>query len=160
MGLEDLELEFEDEEELGKSPGEAVKVDVDLSFNTSNEEQAPRGNSIGKSSNINPKKNENTNILNHPKNQTRSQIVPKAIITNPKINVENRSNQESELRNKIMRLEAEKKLLVAIVSDAKLMDYKITRVLLKIHNHHPELKKDGQQIKRYLNEFLKELEKF
>ncbi len=53
MGLEDLELEFEDEEELGKSPGEAVKVDVDLSFNTSNEEQAPRGNSIGKSLNIN-----------------------------------------------------------------------------------------------------------
>ena len=59
-----------------------------------------------------------------------------------------------------IKLEAEKKLLIAIVSDAKLMDYKITRVLLKIHNHHPELKKDGQQIKRYLNEFLKELDKF
>ena len=158
MGLEDLELEFEDEEEVGKSPGEAVKVDVDLSFNTSNEEQAPRGSSSGTSLNINPKKNENTNILNHPKNQIRPQVVSKAI--NSKKNEDHKSHQDIELRNKILKLEAEKKLLIAIVSDAKLMDYKITRVLLKIHNHHPELKKDGQQIKRYLNEFLKELDKF
>ena len=181
MGIEDLELEFEDENEESKQT-EAVDIGVDLSFAA--HDDRPQAHDVSqphiiKSSTqtgirvpdskhdksavhkVPPKE---AKVINHPQNKSRSsenhQIsAPRQQVSHSEVrntnSIQNLSDIEKQYIQKFAKLEAEKNIMIEIVSNSKLLDFQITQILMRIHAKNPALKKETQQIKKYLTEFLK-----
>jgi hypothetical protein len=183
MAIEDLDLEFEDDEEV--SGTEALDVDVDLSFSANEEEEAaaqgrptPRKRPKPRTENSeedSPIAEENISDIGQAR--ARSRVNPRPA----KPNVDNRANGSNtgggsgdinDLRHEIAILkqqmqaiehqadvrvavaEAEKDYLIEYVSNAKVLDHQVTQVLGRINKKVPQLATEVKMIKKYMNEFL------
>ncbi len=176
MGIEDLELEFEDEAEQSKQ-NDAVEIGVDLSFGA-HDEKSPRhevkqtpvpkqntqtGIRIPESQHDKPqrpKSTQNAKVLNHPNldNNNFEEVQSKKNQTQPHQHMSDEIHElEKKYSYKIAKLEVEKNLMIEYVSNAKLLDFQITQLLMRIHTKNPALKKETQQIKKYLHDFLKSI---
>ncbi|MAX67813.1 MAG: hypothetical protein QF441_04985 [Bacteriovoracaceae bacterium] len=179
MAIEDLDLEFEDEEE--KTRSDALDLDIDLSFSASPAEEVKKqlkGVKVG--DNDHPVQNNNINRAT--KNQPKLKVLPKQNKiesdeknkANISIEAKNESRTPDVKRNgkkidevrsslgEVERLKtelaitkAQRNYLVEYVSNAKLLDYQLTQILLRLRKKHPESSAEIQQMKKLLVEFIK-----
>lgn len=182
MAIEDLDLEFEDDEEEN---GEALDVNVDLTFSAS--PNSPVANAAkGMRVKPTPKVQSGPAVSannSKPSPQSTNNVTP---INKKPIAASNQSNQQrtnayanSPSSNDVMQLraeiealrgqiediqhsadirvavaEAEKEYLVEYVSNAKVLDHQITGILQRVNAKVPQLKGEMQTIKKYLQDFL------
>ncbi len=165
MAIEDLDLEFEDEEEGQK--GDALDVGVDVTFATSqggSTRNSTRPSPVPKkkeststqtSSNVRPLRKESTSSSPGQGGGSDIQILREEIAS--------LRQQLHEVQNeaaiKVAVAEAEKKYLVEYVSEVKLLDHQVTNELKKIHSKVPQLKNEVQIIKKLMQDFLLKIKK-
>ncbi len=181
MAIEDLDLEFEDDEEV--SGTEALDVDVDLSFSANEEEEAaakgrpaprkrPRPRGPGPADSEDSPAEENIADIGQARARTRANTQAGKPNLNNRANGNTGNGDINDLREEIAILkqqmqaiehqadvrvavaEAEKEYLIEYVSNAKILDHQVTQVLSRINKKVPQLATEVKMIKKYVNEFL------
>jgi hypothetical protein len=181
--IEDLDLEFEDEEELAaKKKGDAVNFDVDLDFTVSGipnpllkEKEELAKLEAQKLQQQNKPQAPSTNrplevVKNNPEGQASRPSIPAsngnaALKIAPEVEATKDREQVAFLTNKINEVEHEAKVKVEVaefkaifmsdvLSDVKLLDHQINQLLLRINTKHPDLKPEILAIKKALADFL------
>jgi hypothetical protein len=180
MALDDLDLEFEDEEEVKKKKGDALHQDVDLEFQLQENEkprpvrpgappQPPHGmgqvKKIDEARAAQPLKRPPLSGQSAPRPGEAS--APRAVGANA-LKAEGDYDLESEeivqLRERARKAEfdAEVKVQVAefkveilseMLGDMKLMDHQINQLLVRINAKHPDMKQEVLMIKKILADF-------
>lgn len=175
MALDDLDLEFEDEEEAKKKKNDAVQVDVDLEF------QAPEGGgkprpvvrpaAPGSQASARPaakpgevRKIDEARTVSPPKRpgppvshgSSALKLDADEDLDHMEV-VETRSRiaqVEFEASVKVATAEYKAELLSDVLSDAKLLDHRISQLMARIVSKHPETKQEALMIKKLLAEFI------
>ena len=183
MGIEDLKLEFEDENaEKDKSNG-VIDLDVELSFNAGSvTKKAPAKpapipvpeNSDGTVKNLQVEREKRTQTSGvHPNLTKKLAQETTAEIPHPdrfasvdevqflKEEVDELREQMSEIKieSEVRARVAEEKMqfLVEHHSEAKLLNYQLTQLLQRMGTKAPALKNELLMSKKLLDEFLKKL---
>ncbi len=179
MAIEDLDLEFEDEEE--KTRSDALDLDIDLSFSASPAEEVKKqlkGVKVGH--NDHPVQNNNTSrttknrpnlkvlpkqnkIESHEKSKANIPVEAKNDLRTPDVKRNDKRIDEAKssldevdrLKTELAITKAERNYLVEYVSNAKLLDYQLTQILLRLRKKHPDSLAEIQQMKKLLVEFIK-----
>lgn len=179
MAIEDLDLEFEDEEE---KKGDALEVDADLSFAASPGEdlsKKPRKVPLPKSDAIespshSKQRAPTPKVANINEARPRAQLRgEKPVKSQQQVYANDDNGQLQIMRNEIEALkgqirsiehqadvkvavaQAEKDFLIEYISNAKVLDHQVTQILQRINKKVPALASEAQTIKKYMNEFLK-----
>lgn len=135
MGLKDLNIEFEDENEKDKS--NALDVGVELNFSATDEEKKAKAGST------------NVRSIN-----TNRPVVQQGANSPAPLDI---NSQILKLQKEIIKeAEAEKReYLVSVISEGKLVDHKLNGLLTKLSKTAPQSKQELIMIKRLISDFLK-----
>lgn len=165
MALDDLDLEFEDEEDLKKKKSDAVHVDVDLVFQSESLQNRPQRPPQSGQGNVHPLPERPV-----PKAPTPPSRVPPGVPAGGqttaalKMPPREATNSQKDLMEHVRKIEfeAEVKVRVAdfkaeilgeILGDMKFMEHQIGQLLARINNKHPESKQEVLMIKKILADF-------
>jgi len=171
MTIDDLNLEFEDAEEKKE---DGLKLDHDLDFTAVTKvidsELLKQLNATRTSITKADLKlvNDSTDatdisqqiqINNEPslKSDTRIHVDSHLKLLQDEIRIlrEGMHQVQTKAEVEVAVVQAEQKLLIEHISDAKVLDVEITRILLKMNAKAPIIKGEAQAIKKLLNKFIK-----
>jgi hypothetical protein len=150
MPLEDLDLEFEDEEDLKKKKAEsAAVVSGDISFSVLDASPLKSKASTPIDKNLNK---ENSSLEN-VKNIEDYRSLPQTPLPSREVkkDVESKDLQASA-RDQFQDYKLD--FLVDFMSDLKLLDYQVHQLLVRMHQKHPDLKPEIMAIKKALADFM------
>lgn len=169
MPINDLNLEFEDEEELKDKKPEAVHLDVDLEFQSqTNITKRPvhsEGGAAPKEGVVRPIESARpAQASGKSLNVKASPAIVGATALKMESQAEVESQEVIELREKMRQVEITSEVRVQIaefkteyltelLSDMKLMEHQIGQLLLRINAKHPESKNEVLMIKKILADF-------
>lgn len=164
MALDDLDLEFEDEEDLKKKKSDAVQVDVDLVFQSETPQNRPQRPPQGGQGNVHPLPER---PVARPAAPARPQPVtqdgghtatafkmpPREATKSQKDLMEYVRKVEFEAEVKVRVADFKAEILGEILGDMKFMEHQIGQLLARINNKHPESKQEILMIKKILADF-------
>ena len=179
MALDDLDLEFEDEDEMKKEKNDAVHQDVDLEFQMQDSGVKPRptrppGAPAAPQPMGQVKKLDDARTAQQlgrpaaPGSQAPRSAGATALKSQPQQVVEGHYDLESEeivqLREKARKAEFDADVRVSVaefktdilselLGDMKLMDHQVNQLLVRINAKHPDLKQEVLMIKKILADF-------
>lgn len=166
MALDDLDLEFEDEEDLKNKKCDAVHVDVDLVFQ-SQESQPPQnrpsGPSQGGQGNVHslperrppprPQAAATSGGMRGVGQATALKITPNEGTKSQKDLMEHVRKVEFEAEVKVRVADFKAEILGEILGDMKFMEHQIGQLLVRLNTKHPESKQEILMIKKILADF-------
>jgi hypothetical protein len=150
MPLEDLDLEFEDEEDLKKKKSEsAAVVSGELSFSVLDASPLKSKASTPIEKNLNK---ENSSLEN-VKNIEDYRSLPQTQLPSKEAKKQSESREpQSSARDQFQDYKLD--FLVDFMSDVKLLDYQVHQLLVRMHQKHPDLKPEIMAIKKALADFM------
>ncbi len=157
MALDDLDLEFEDEEDIKKKKSDAVHVDVDLVFQSEAPQNRPQRPPQGGPGNVHP-------LPARPAPRpsaapggghtaTALKMPPKEATKSQKDLLEHVRKVEFEAEVKVRVADFKAEILGEILGDMKFMEHQIGQLLVRLNNKHPESKQEILMIKKILADF-------
>ncbi len=161
MALHDLDLEFEDEEDLKKKKSDAVQVDVDLVFQSEAPQNRPQRPPQGGQGNVHPlpERPAPRPVRPQPASQggehtaTALKVPAKEVTKSQKDLLEHVRKVEFEAEVKVRVADFKAEILGDILGDMKFMEHQIGQLLARINNKHPESKQEVLMIKKILADF-------
>ncbi len=145
MAIEDLKLEFEEDE----SEDSQVKVNVDLQFSS------PR---VITQSKVDPLPKQSSVSISRPEavvkkiEEARKPSTPPPIAKTLELE-EKIKRIEHDANLKVLLLEQKFELLAELAGDMKLLEFQITQLLGRINTKHPDLGPEVSAIKKLLADF-------